>query len=186
MDLPGYYRDILVWLPDLQHSIYPPCPSCKGNGSIGVHGYSRKTVARRVLGLKTHYFILSRRYICHHCEKLTPKPKYSFRGYNEKSIVLLPRQLNLSFPAILTQKLAIDKSIFDIMRPLFDGGVKPNRFQKMIHELYHKEHMDLSLLHEYSDEGKVQLLSSFLRFKTRRNMTHLYRLLDTCTFSEFI
>ena len=128
MDSPSDDRDVLVWLPDQEHGINLPCPSCKSNGNVSVHGYSRKTTARRVIGLKSHYFILSRRYICHHCEKLNPRPKFTFHGYNPHFTTLLPRQLNLSFPAMFTHKLAINKTLLDLMRPLFDGGLRPHRF----------------------------------------------------------
>jgi hypothetical protein len=157
MDLEGYYRDVRVWLPDEQYGLWPTCPSCHANSSIGVHGYSHKTIARRVIGLKNHYFILSRRYICHDCEKCDtePRPKYTFRAYNEESVKRLPRQKGIDFPAMLTHKLAIDKDLIDMMRPLFDGGIRPERFQRMIAELHHKEFHRLALLHECSDEGKV-------------------------------
>ena len=157
MCLHGYYQDVRVWLPDEEFGMSPPCPSCHSNSRIGVHGYSGKTPARRVIGLTSHYFLMTRRYICHHCEKvdIDPKPKYTFRGYNEESVKHLPRQHGLEMPALLTHKLAIDKQLISMMRPLFDGGVRPNRFRKMIAELHHKEHNVRALLHEYCDEGKV-------------------------------
>jgi len=70
---------------------------------------------------------MSRRYICHSCEKRKSK-KYTFRAYNEKSIKNLPRQYGLHFPAMLTHKLAIDKDVLDLMRPSFDAGMKPEDF----------------------------------------------------------
>ena len=95
--------------------------------------------------------------------KLNPRPEFKFCGYNPHSTTLLPRQLNLSFPTMFTHKLAIDKTLLDLMRPLFDGGLRPHRFQKMILELHHKQHIDLSLLHECSDVlgPKHEQISSF-------------------------
>ena len=136
-ELPGYCHDLWVWLPDLQYKIIPPCPGCNSNCHVGVHGYSKKTLARRVIGLKTYYYIMSRRYICHSCKK-SKINKYTFCAYNEKSIKKLPRQYGLYFPAMLTHKLAIDKDVLDLMRPSFDAGMRPRRFRSMINEMHHK------------------------------------------------
>ena len=81
MSLQGYYRNVKVWLPDEEFKIMPICPSCKGNSRVGVHGYCDKTLARRVIGLNAHYFVMTRRYICHDCEHNSvsiPKPKFTF------------------------------------------------------------------------------------------------------------
>ena len=166
-ELPGYYRDLRVWLPDLQYKIIPPCPGCNSNCHVGIHGYSKKTLARRVIGLKAYYYIMSRRYICHSCEK-SKINKYTFRAYNETSIKNLPRQYGLHFPAMLTHKLAIDKDVLDLMRPTFDAGMRPRRFRSMINEMHHKEYFRLAVLHSFSDQGKAfqtehdkQLFSGF-------------------------
>ena len=117
MCLHGYYQDVRVWLPDEEFGMSPPCPSCHSNSRIGVHSYSGKTPARRVLGVTSHYFHMTRRYICHHCEKvdIDPKPKYRFRGYNEESVKHLPHQHGLEMPALLTHKLVIDKQLISMM-----------------------------------------------------------------------
>ena len=38
---PSYYRDIKVWLPDVQmgKDAMPVCPSCKSNSRVGVHAW---------------------------------------------------------------------------------------------------------------------------------------------------
>ena len=68
---PSYLRDIYVWLPDVrwgpQYMLY--CPTCAANTRVGVHcwRYNPNHIGRRVCNLTTHYFALSRRYICHTC-----------------------------------------------------------------------------------------------------------------------
>lgn len=153
--LRGYYTDVLVWFPDERFKMKPVCPTCGSSARVGVHAYPKKTYGRRVISLLRNYYIISRRYICHHCEKVTPKVKYTFMGYNEDSIKQLPRQYGQYFPAMLTHKLSIDKALLDMMRPLFDGGIRPNRFRKMILELHSKEHARRSILHEFCDEGNI-------------------------------
>lgn len=44
-----------------------------------------------------------------------------------------------------------------MMRPLYDGGIQPNWFHKMILEMQSKEQARRSILHEFSDEGKAIL-----------------------------
>jgi hypothetical protein len=151
--LSGYYRDILVWIPDEQHQIKLPCPTCHSCEHTAVHGYNTKSVARRIIGMNNNYYIMTRRYICHACKK-DGNDKYTFRGYNEDSMKRLPRQLSLTFPAMLTHKLGIDKMHIDLMRPLFDAGIKPNKYCDTVTELHHKEHDRLALLHEHSTDGK--------------------------------
>lgn len=67
---PAYYRDILVWLPDERWGAeaMPPCVHCDSAAQVGVHGYRDDHFGRRICGLESHYFIISRRYICHCCE----------------------------------------------------------------------------------------------------------------------
>lgn len=67
----AYYRDIKVWLPDEQwgSEAMPPCVECESAAEVGVHGFHDSHFGRRVCGLASHYFIISRRYICHCCER---------------------------------------------------------------------------------------------------------------------
>ena len=58
-----------MWLPDVRWGpeATPHCPACLTNSNVGAHGFHHKHHGRRVLSLKTHYFAISRRYICHTC-----------------------------------------------------------------------------------------------------------------------
>jgi hypothetical protein len=143
---PSYYRDVHFWLPDMQYNFMPVCPQCLSNHSVGVHGYDAK---RLVVSFPMNYFIFSRRYICHSCaKKKEPSVQYTFRGYNPTSLKHLPQFLMLRFPAFFTHKIGIDLRVIDLMRPLFELGVKPSSFRDMIKELHHKEHNRLAILHE--------------------------------------
>lgn len=74
---PAYYRDIKVWLPDLQwgREATPPCVQCGSAKHVGVHGYRDNHFGRRVVGLTENYFVISRRYICKCCEKTSHEAK---------------------------------------------------------------------------------------------------------------
>lgn len=53
------------------------------------------------------------------------------------------------FPALLTKNLGVDKQVVDMMRPLFNAGVRPYRFAKFLLELHTKEHHHACLAHEH-------------------------------------
>ena len=127
---PEYYRDIYVWLPDVMYgTFYDPirlsCPTCRRNDKVEVHGFSDH-YGRRVIDMHTHYYIISRRYICQHCKSANNKDtQYTFTASNEVSVSLLPYSLGNEFPAILTHKGALDKKVLHEMRALFVSGLKP-------------------------------------------------------------
>lgn len=78
-----YYRDVKVWFPEMEfpQQCLIVCPGCNRSDRVGVHAYSQKTIARLVIGLKTNYYIMGRRHICHHCEE-QKVPKYTFCSYS--------------------------------------------------------------------------------------------------------
>ena len=159
----SYYRDIRVWLPDQQYGILcmPFCGACRTNENVGAHGFRDNHYSRTVIGLKENYYLISRRYICHQCKRDadalkkrieedaadgdleviidTPKTK-TFMGWNATSNSLLPYGKGDEFPAFLTWRAAVDKGLIDLMRPLFDFGVRPEQFSKIILEMHAKQY----------------------------------------------
>lgn len=49
----SYYRDVRVWLPDLQYGneCKPCCPCCKSKSKVTVHGFHSKHHGRMIIGL---------------------------------------------------------------------------------------------------------------------------------------
>ena len=115
---------------------------------VGAHGWRENRFGRRVIGLDTCYFILSRRYICHTCQKqaelqrnvveaaaahaglrvVSDQPTvvpHTFMGWDPKSVERLPNGHGELFPAFLTWRGALDKRVIDLMRPLFAAGLRP-------------------------------------------------------------
>jgi hypothetical protein len=189
----AYYRDVYIWLPDMQYGAMPPCPSCSSADDVGAHGWRDNHICRRVCGLDTSYFVISRRYVCRTCrraadarraeaasalglsvvddleaEALEGTPRagrgsgradaegaeeellgaYTFMAWHPRSLRLLPYGLGGRFPAFLTHRAAVDKSLIDLMRPLFDKGVRPEAFSSTLLELHAKRYWQLHLLHE--------------------------------------
>jgi len=67
---PAYYKAVLVWLPDLEFGVeaMPPCPECVESERVGAHAFRTDGhIARRICDMDDHFFIMSRRYICHSC-----------------------------------------------------------------------------------------------------------------------
>jgi hypothetical protein len=66
-----YYRDICVWFPKEEGGMMcmPTCPTCKRNDSIRKHSYPMNHPGRRVTTFNTHYYIMSRQYLCKWCKE---------------------------------------------------------------------------------------------------------------------
>ena len=176
----SYYRDIRVWLPDQQYGAHcmPFCGTCKSNESVGPHCFRDNHFSRTVVGLKQNYYLISRRYICHQCTRdanalkkrieedaakgqlhvvVEKPPSKTFMGWNAASNNLLPYGKGEEFPAFLTWRAAVDKGLIDLMRPLFDFGVRPEQFSNLILEQHAKEYSRQYLKYERKlEEMKFQ------------------------------
>ena len=174
-DDPSYYRDIKVWIPDLQYGAEakPPCVECKKTDRVGVHCYAGTGhCARRICSLTGHYFVMTRRYICHECEAetkalkekakaaateaglevledTTPPPQYTYRAWDSRSLPYLPFDYGAEFPAFLTRRGGVDMLLIDLMRPLFDKGVRPEALSKTMLELHAKAYTRAYLRREH-------------------------------------
>jgi hypothetical protein len=153
-----YYRDIKVWLPDilLMGGCCPVCPTCKSDRHVTRHGFNSNHIGRemKIVGLTENYFILTCRYKCSSChdkrkdlEKTThadndeathSRLKYTFMGWDPESLPLTAFGAGDEFPAILTWRAGLDKTLVDMMRPEFDKGTRPEAFSDMIPELHAK------------------------------------------------
>ena len=172
----SYYRTINVWLPDVRwgKECMPCCPNCKTNEHVTVNGFRDNHPSRTIVGLYKNESVISRSYRCNCCRKKRQELKeqvtnfansngaqvivsnirlrYTFMASNSESLPLLPYGRGDLFPAFLTSRAGVDKSLIDLMRPLFNAGVKPSRFAAILKELHAKRHMQCLL--EYEREYK--------------------------------
>lgn len=213
-----YFRDVYVWLPDERWGkpCMPACPTCKVNTAVRNNGFHNKHFGRRIVALDHDYYCLSRRYRCNKCEmnakelkkkvedaakenphleiQMTEKKsferQYTFMAWNTTTLALYPHGYGSEFPAFLTYKAGVDRLIIDLMRPLFDKGLRPHSLADTILELhaktYHREclkhEMEIAkkrhllqqnkpMLSEFADKSKYNGL-----VPTSRYLTHVYKL----------
>jgi hypothetical protein len=76
----AYCRDIYIWLPDIQYKQMPPCGECRSASAVAPHCFRSNTSGRRVCALDTHYFVISRRYICSDCKRTASMRKASAKA----------------------------------------------------------------------------------------------------------
>ena len=161
---PSYYRDIFIWLPDVRwgNEAMPPCVVCKSAEEVSPHDFLTNHFGRRVCALTTNYFIVTQRYTCACCarkasntqltidtaakaaglcvEEEIVKPQYTFMGYDPRSRIYLPHGYGDEYPAFHTYKGALDLLIIDLMRPLFNKGVRPSALSDILLELHAKKY----------------------------------------------
>ena len=92
---------------------------------------------------------MSRRYICGSCKSAAASAKaaladsgvkvvgkveahQTFMGCYPGSVTFLPYGLGSFFPAIITHRAGLDMEIVDMMRPLFDKGVRPEAMSSLL------------------------------------------------------
>ena len=77
------------------------------------------------------------------------RPQYTFRGWHPVSRALLAHGHGNLFPAFLTYRRAVDTLLIDMLRPLAEAGVRPERFSSMLLEIASKHHTRLAIRREH-------------------------------------
>jgi hypothetical protein len=75
---------------------------------------------------------------------------YTFMGWDARSLWALPYHLGTRFPAFLTHRAGVSKTIIDLMRPLMDKGVRPDALSSTLLELHTKRYFIEQLQYEAS------------------------------------
>ena len=161
------YCKTVVWLPDVRFNESPPCPNWCGNKSCHFHCWRNNHFGRLVVDFYRNCFVISRRCICHDCEKvakeakhankkaldaakkdsmsaesaqLMPVPKYTFMAWDKRSLDQLPDGLGEEFPAFLTHRAVVDLSIVDFMHPALNNGFTCEQIHDFLQEPATKMH----------------------------------------------
>ncbi|KAK3279881.1 hypothetical protein CYMTET_12253 [Cymbomonas tetramitiformis] len=84
-------------------------------------------------------------------------PQYTFMAWNSASLPQLPFGYGDQFPAFFTWRGGVDKQIVDLMRPLFDKGLRPEALSSTLLELHSKRYTRDFIRREQDLSRKRQL-----------------------------
>jgi hypothetical protein len=153
----AYYRDIHIWLPEERwgNSYIPPCPNCKTNCNVKPWSFPGHP-ARRIFTLQSAYYVMTRRYRCTECASVAilepekkKKPSQTFMGWDLDSLPLINFGRGRQFPAYLTHKSGIDKTLLDLLRALIPRGIRPETFSDIVTEMNAKQYSNEMIDREY-------------------------------------
>lgn len=154
-DEPSYIRDIYVWLPDIRWGDVgtPPCPHCKTSTAVQSHGFRNNHIGRRIYNVTTHYFAMSRRYICQTCKESAEHARKSFE--------LLAQQNGLELQTYLaSEEENSDDSDQDIYGDTFDFDEE----EEKVEELSNADGAEKPIINTYTFMGWNQLSLQHLPF----------------------
>ena len=153
-----YFRDIKVWLPDIQWGLaaMPCCTNCGSNQRVHANKFPFDHPMRRIVSIDDCYFILSRQYYCASCKPsrkackpVTNKlghsmkqPEYAFMATHSKCLQNLRPEWSAEFPAVLSHKSGLDRLLYRLLRPLFDASVQAEGVSNLLLELHSLKYFD--------------------------------------------
>ena len=129
--------------------------------------------------------------VVHVTETVKPleEHRYTFMAWNRTTLELYPYGYGSEFPAFLTHRAGVDRIIVDLMRPLFDKGLRPHALADTILELHAKQYHRECVKHELEVSkmanlglDKKPMLSDFAdkskyngQVPTCRYLLHVYK-----------
>jgi hypothetical protein len=138
-----YLPKVFIWLPD---ETWPdlvrtlPCPRCRKT-ETKVKGFELDRW-RRVVSHDQCYFIIGRRHFCKHCSA-------SFLNYNPDSVVQLHPTVSHAFPAILSHRSGLDKTLLWDLRAQINTRANFDGFSTQLQEV-HRLRYDVQRLRFYA------------------------------------
>ncbi|KAK1232444.1 hypothetical protein PQX77_004420 [Marasmius sp. AFHP31] len=140
-------RPVFVWLP----SCLPGAPDhfkCQCGGRLTLNGYLDNPIARRVrTSTGTDYLLLTNRYICDPRRESQTGCGVNYQGSDPHILSQLPRHVQEAFPAYLSTRGALDRSVMDQMKACFATRFGPEPFSKLLLELQMLEHSRRELMY---------------------------------------
>jgi hypothetical protein len=131
-----YHPSVFLWLPQLLSDNSLTCPNAQcakyQKGILSVKGWNDKPVAHRVIDLDGSYFIMTQRMEC-------PKKKNgcgkSWNLYDVTIMEQLEPGLAAAFPAFLTHRSAIDKTVMTLIRAGMAHRLSSSAWSDIMREL---------------------------------------------------
>ena len=168
-----YYPRVFLWHPRLllPKEKKLRCPICCSE--MGLKGYNKDPHARRVLDVDRYvwiffyyciilmnkpfldnvscFYLMSMRYKCNNevdggCKKRKDGTGYTvntLNAHDPKIIQQLPRHLASEFPAVLTYRGGISRTLAKLMRPCVQSAMGVERLTRMLREMHTLRHSEL-------------------------------------------
>ncbi|KAJ7681120.1 hypothetical protein B0H17DRAFT_943362, partial [Mycena rosella] len=132
-----YNAHFFYWDPDLLLEDGVKCPDCLQK--LERHGYTRP---RRVDDLHDCFYLVGSRHKCTRCTNpKSGKTTITFNSWDTEIMQSLPPALLDDFPAYLSHRGAMSKSVFELMRSGFQYGLGSKQFSNSLQAL-HRLHYD--------------------------------------------
>ena len=140
-----YYPAVFLWLPNLldkKNKIMCPNPECgcykKGANPMTIKCWNDNPIARQVVGLDQNYYVMTQRIQCRKhggfgCGK-------SYNLYDPLILDQLDPGLVAEFPAFLTHRSGIDKTLMTLVRAGIAHRLSSSAWSKVLRELHIREH----------------------------------------------
>ncbi|KAJ7454520.1 hypothetical protein FB451DRAFT_1373562 [Mycena latifolia] len=157
-----YYPSVFIWFPHLfklGSTLTCPNRGCAHFQSthrpLEIKGFNDKPLARRVIGLDRVYYVLTMRIQCK--KKNQTGCGGSWNLYDPLILEQLDRGLADCFPAFLTARSGIDKTLMTLIRAGIAHRLSASAWSKILRELHVREHdlRELQYLYAIHREKKI-------------------------------
>ncbi|KDQ53153.1 hypothetical protein JAAARDRAFT_699398, partial [Jaapia argillacea MUCL 33604] len=134
-----YRPSIFVWLPHLLDSRPLTCqnPECRNKNNkkypLACKGWNNNPVARRVVSLDRVYYVMTQRFYCQSSKGGCGK---SVNLYDPSILQQLDMGLASEFPAFLTHRSGIDKTLMTLVHAGMAHRVSSNAWSQILRELH--------------------------------------------------
>ncbi|KAJ7835695.1 hypothetical protein B0H13DRAFT_1516560, partial [Mycena leptocephala] len=133
-----YWPSVFLWLPEFLHTTGFKCSNAACQKAytgvpLSAKGWNDNPIARRVVGLDRVYYVMTRRV---HCAPAGNGCGKSWNMYDPKIMEQLDPGLAASFPAFLTHRSGIDKSVMTLIRAGMANSMSSNSWAKVLRELH--------------------------------------------------
>ncbi|KAJ7495368.1 hypothetical protein FB451DRAFT_1020008, partial [Mycena latifolia] len=128
-----YLPSVFLWLPDCLHTgelkcSNPVCQKARTGVALSPKGWNDNPIARRVVGLDWVYYVMTKRVQCARAGNGCGK---SWNLYDPNIMEQLDPGLAASFPAFLTHRSGIDKSVMTLIRAGMANSMNSNSWAKL-------------------------------------------------------
>ncbi|KAF8180079.1 hypothetical protein BJ912DRAFT_855402 [Pholiota molesta] len=141
-----YNPRFFLWDPEALCPGGIPCPNCKAT----LRRHSHLRYPRHCVDQIDSFWLIGYRYKCPNCQHpKSGKRTVTFRSYDSRILDILPRALFLEFPACLSHRSGLSKTVFSMMRSCFQNGMGPKQFSDAlrVQHLQHHDTLHLQYLH---------------------------------------